>query len=320
MDVARKLVILGREMGWSCRSPTCASRAWCRPASRRARSTNSWRDCPSTTPRCGSASRRRRARGKVLRYVGRLAADGTATVGVVELDARHAFANIALTDNVVRFATEPLLQQSADRAGPGRRSRSHGRRHLRRSAAALRLSRSAPVNLSRPSHCLRTGLGRQRRDRFRHPRLRGRRARRPHHRDALADAGVRITGCDRGVVHRPAARAGAQHRGPRAAGAEQGAEAGFRLRDAHREGHSAGLGPRRFGGLGRRRRGRGQRAARQPLRNLELLKFAMQGEAVASGSVHVDNIAPSLFGGLVLTVGIDNPRVKQIPVPTGAWP
>jgi len=48
---------------------------------------------------------------------------------------------------------------------------------------------------------------------------------------------------------------------------------------------------------------------------LQLLQFAMQGEAVASGSLHVDNIAPSLFGGLVLTVGIDHPRVKQIPVP-----
>jgi len=53
----------------------------------------------------------------------------------------------------------------------------------------------------------------------------------------------------------------------------------------------------------------------KPLTQLELLKFAMQGEAVASGAVHVDNIAPSLFGGLVLTVGIDNPNVKQIPVP-----
>ena len=52
-----------------------------------------------------------------------------------------------------------------------------------------------------------------------------------------------------------------------------------------------------------------------PLNNLQLLKYAMQGEKVASGSVHVDNIAPSLFGGLVLTVGIDNPIVKQIPVP-----
>ena len=54
-----------------------------------------------------------------------------------------------------------------------------------------------------------------------------------------------------------------------------------------------------------------------PCEKLELLKFAMQGEAVASGSLHVDNIAPSLFGGLVLTVGIDQPRVKRIPVPAG---
>jgi homoserine kinase len=52
-----------------------------------------------------------------------------------------------------------------------------------------------------------------------------------------------------------------------------------------------------------------------PRANLELLKFAMLGEQVASGSIHVDNIAPSLFGGLVLTVGVDHPRIKQIPVP-----
>ncbi|MFM2287824.1 MAG: Homoserine kinase, partial [Pseudomonadota bacterium] len=52
-----------------------------------------------------------------------------------------------------------------------------------------------------------------------------------------------------------------------------------------------------------------------PCTLLELLKFAVQGELVASGSVHVDNIASSLYGGLVLTVGIDQPRVKQIPVP-----
>jgi homoserine kinase len=55
----------------------------------------------------------------------------------------------------------------------------------------------------------------------------------------------------------------------------------------------------------------------EPLPKLELLKFAMQGEAVASGSIHADNISPSLFGGLVLTVGVDDPRVKRIPVPEG---
>jgi homoserine kinase len=55
----------------------------------------------------------------------------------------------------------------------------------------------------------------------------------------------------------------------------------------------------------------------KPVEKLELLKFAMAGEAVASGARHADNIAPSLFGGLALTVGIDHPRVKLIPVPAG---
>jgi len=54
-----------------------------------------------------------------------------------------------------------------------------------------------------------------------------------------------------------------------------------------------------------------------PAPQLQLLKFAMEGEIVASGAAHIDNIAPCLFGGLTLTVGIDNPRVKQIPVPRG---
>jgi homoserine kinase len=55
----------------------------------------------------------------------------------------------------------------------------------------------------------------------------------------------------------------------------------------------------------------------RPRERLELLQFAMAGEAVASGGRHADNIAPSLFGGLVLVVGIDHPRVKRIPVPAG---
>jgi homoserine kinase len=55
----------------------------------------------------------------------------------------------------------------------------------------------------------------------------------------------------------------------------------------------------------------------EPCSPLQLLKFALAGEAVASGARHADNIAASLFGGLVLTVGIDQPRIKQIPVPQG---
>lgn len=53
----------------------------------------------------------------------------------------------------------------------------------------------------------------------------------------------------------------------------------------------------------------------EPRPKLTLLKCAMRGEQIASGAMHVDNVAPSLYGGLVLTVGIDDPNVKQIPVP-----
>ena len=53
----------------------------------------------------------------------------------------------------------------------------------------------------------------------------------------------------------------------------------------------------------------------EPVDTLRLLQFAMRGEMVASGTAHIDNIAPSLYGGLVLSVGIDNPHIKQIPVP-----
>jgi bifunctional aspartokinase / homoserine dehydrogenase 1 len=61
------------------------------------------------------------ARGKseVLRYVGRVEANGKATVGLVRLDAKHAFANIALTDNVVRFATRRYCDNPLIVQGPG---------------------------------------------------------------------------------------------------------------------------------------------------------------------------------------------------------
>ena len=47
----------------------------------------------------------------------------------------------------------------------------------------------------------------------------------------------------------------------------------------------------------------------------QLLKYALAGEEAASGSAHADNIAPCLFGGLVLVNGIDPVRVVSIPVP-----
>ena len=133
--------------------------------------------------------------------------------------------------------------------------------------------------------------------------------------DRAAEPGVRMRGVT-GHRRRPAAGGGAQH------GRQGGAVAG---RSPHRRSSASSsrsrrafrsLGPRRIGGLGRRGGGRRQRSCSDgPLAAIELLPHAIAGEAVASGSRHADNIAPALFGGLVLTVGIDNPRIKRIPVP-----
>jgi len=55
----------------------------------------------------------------VLRYVGRITAAGEATVGLEELDAKHSFANIALTDNVVRYSTSRYCDNPLIVQGPG---------------------------------------------------------------------------------------------------------------------------------------------------------------------------------------------------------
>jgi homoserine kinase len=47
----------------------------------------------------------------------------------------------------------------------------------------------------------------------------------------------------------------------------------------------------------------------------DLLPHALAGEAVASGDIHPDNVAPCLYGGLVLTREVDPPDVVSIPSP-----
>lgn len=53
----------------------------------------------------------------------------------------------------------------------------------------------------------------------------------------------------------------------------------------------------------------------RPLSVSELFPYALRGEAVASGAIHGDNVAPSLFGGLVLVRSADPPDVVPLPAP-----
>ncbi|HXY76761.1 MAG TPA: bifunctional aspartate kinase/homoserine dehydrogenase I, partial [Steroidobacteraceae bacterium] len=119
MDVARKLIILGREMGLTLELKDVAVESLV-PGELVG---GSIEEFMAGLPRFDAAMLARleaaRSRGKVLRYTGALSAKGTATVGLTELDSNHPFANIALTDNIVRFATRRYCDNPLIVQGPG---------------------------------------------------------------------------------------------------------------------------------------------------------------------------------------------------------
>ena len=57
----------------------------------------------------------------------------------------------------------------------------------------------------------------------------------------------------------------------------------------------------------------------EPLTQEELLPFAMQGEFLACGTAHADNVAPALLGGFVLIKSYEPLDVIKLPVPTNLY-
>lgn len=53
----------------------------------------------------------------------------------------------------------------------------------------------------------------------------------------------------------------------------------------------------------------------KPLPRAALMKYALLGEAAASGGIHADNVAPSLLGGLTLVRSVEPLDVISIPFP-----
>jgi aspartokinase/homoserine dehydrogenase 1 len=119
MDVARKLIILGREMGLSLEMSDVRVEGLVPQSLAQCGIDEFLKRLPEFDADMSALLKAARAKGQVLRYVGRISADGKATVGLTQLDARHAFANIALTDNVVRFATRRYCDNPLIVQGPG---------------------------------------------------------------------------------------------------------------------------------------------------------------------------------------------------------
>lgn len=54
-----------------------------------------------------------------------------------------------------------------------------------------------------------------------------------------------------------------------------------------------------------------------PLSRKELISSALKGEYIASGSIHADNVAPSLLGGIVLIRSYNPLELVSLPIPPG---
>jgi aspartokinase/homoserine dehydrogenase 1 len=119
-DVARKLVILGREMGLRLELSGVELEGLIPPSLGVCGVDEFMARLSELDAPMLSRLEAARAKGCVLRYVAALdAASQRATVGLVELERSHPFANINLTDNVVRFVTSRYDRNPLVVQGPG---------------------------------------------------------------------------------------------------------------------------------------------------------------------------------------------------------
>jgi aspartokinase/homoserine dehydrogenase 1 len=119
MDVARKLIIVAREMGLTLEMADVHVEGLVPNALEKCSVDEFMARLPEFDGAMATMLDDARRKNEVLRYVGRVDQDGKATVGLMRLDAKHAFANIALTDNVVRFATRRYCDNPLIVQGPG---------------------------------------------------------------------------------------------------------------------------------------------------------------------------------------------------------
>jgi aspartokinase/homoserine dehydrogenase 1 len=119
MDVARKLIILGREMGLTLEMSDVEVKGLVPKSLQNVGVDEFMERLAEFDGAMSAVLADAKKHHQVLRYVGRIDAAGKATVGLNALQATHAFANIALTDNVVRFATRRYCDNPLIVQGPG---------------------------------------------------------------------------------------------------------------------------------------------------------------------------------------------------------
>jgi len=119
MDVARKVVILAREMGMPIELGDVAVKSLVPEALQRGSVRDFLDALPSHDEAMEATRRSAAASGNVLRFVGRLSRDGEASVGLRAYPTAHPFARLQRTDNVVLFRTRRYHENPLVVQGPG---------------------------------------------------------------------------------------------------------------------------------------------------------------------------------------------------------
>jgi aspartokinase/homoserine dehydrogenase 1 len=119
LDVARKLVILAREMGVNLELNDIQVESLVPAELTKASPEDFLKRLPSHDGAMAKKMEEAAARGEVLRYVGVVDAHGKASVKLKSYPASHAFARLTGTDNIVAFRTARYDKQPLIVQGPG---------------------------------------------------------------------------------------------------------------------------------------------------------------------------------------------------------
>ncbi len=119
MDVARKLIILGREMGMRLSLEDLEIESLVPEKLQDGAIEDFLVDLAAYDEQMLDRWQAADDNGNVLRYVGRLDSTGGGTVRLEALPANHIFANMNLTDNIVRFASQRYNENALVVQGPG---------------------------------------------------------------------------------------------------------------------------------------------------------------------------------------------------------